>query len=88
MATQYYRDLLAPMHMRQNMELADRVITCIHPKVTQEMEVVLDSPISRLELSKALWKLQRGACPDLDGLSRDFFEIHWESVISSLEVGI
>ena len=46
MATQYYRDLLASMHMEQNTELAQRVMACIHPKVTQEMEVVLDSPIS------------------------------------------
>ena len=54
MATQYYHDLLAPMHVRQNTELVDRVISCIQPKVTEAMEVVLDSPISRLELSEAL----------------------------------
>ena len=88
MATQYYRDLLAPMHMQQNTELVERVMACIHPKVTQEMEVVLDSPISRLELSEALRDLRRGACPGLDGLSRDFFEIHWETVIPIVEAGI
>jgi hypothetical protein len=64
------------------MELANRVMSCIHPKVTQAMEVVLDSPISRLDLSEALRGLRRGACPGPNGLSRDFFEIHWECVIS------
>ena len=88
MATQYYRDLLAPMHVRQNTELTDRVMSCIHPKVTQAMEVVLDSPISRLELSEALKGLRRGACPGPDGLSRDFFEVHWECVIPALEAGV
>ena len=48
------------MHVRQNTELADRVMSCIQPKVTQTMEVVLDSPISRLELSEALRGLRRG----------------------------
>ena len=43
MATQYYRDLLAPMQVRQNTELSDRVMSCIHPKVTQAMEFVLES---------------------------------------------
>ena len=88
MATQYYRDMLAPMHMQQNTELAERVLSCIHPKVTHEMEVVLDSPISRLELSEALWDLRRGACPSPDDLSRDFFEIHWETVIPLMEARI
>ena len=78
MATQYYQDLLAPVHMRQNVELADRVMSCIHPKVSQEMEMVLDSPISQIELLEALTNLWRGACPSPDGLSRYFFEIHRE----------
>ena len=60
------------MHVRQNTELADRVMSCIHPKVTQEMEVVLDSPISLLELSEALKELRRRAGPGPDGLSRDW----------------
>jgi hypothetical protein len=68
MATQYYRDLLAPMYMRQNTELADRVMSCIHPLVTLAMEV-LDSPISHLELLEALRGLRRGACLGPDGLS-------------------
>ena len=88
MATHYYRDVLTPMHVTQNTELADRVMSCIQLKVTQAMEIVLDSPISRLELSKANRGLQRGACPSPDGLSRDFFEIHWESVIPSLEARV
>ena len=31
MATQYYQDLLAPMHVKQNTELDDKMMTCIHP---------------------------------------------------------
>jgi hypothetical protein len=63
-------------------------MSSIHPKVTQAMEVMLDSPISLLELSEALRGLRRGACPGFNGLSRDFFKIHWECVIPSLEVGV
>ena len=73
------------MHVRQTTELDDRVMTCIHPKATQEMEIVLDTPISRLELSEALWELRRGTSLNPHGLSREFFEIEWESDIPSLE---
>ena len=71
-----------------SMQFANRVLTYIHPKVTQEMLQVLDIPISRTKVSEALKELQRGACLGPDGLSRDFFEIHWETLILYLVVGV
>ena len=91
-ATNYYRDLLAPTLTNGQVpsNVMHDVITCLKTnlKIGEAAKAPLSKAIEEEEIVAGLDKIHSMACPGVDGLPKAFFKEFWEQIFPSLEAGL
>ena len=77
-ATKFYTNLYTPSKV--NTKTQERILGNIKCKVTQEQRQTLDAPITLEEIKKAVFQMQTGKSPGLDGIPIEFYQEFWEII--------
>ena len=64
--TSFYFKLYTPTKV--NYKTQDRLLSNIKTKITQEQKKTLDAPITEEEIKKALFQMEIGKSPGIDGI--------------------
>ena len=89
MATNYYRDLLAPTLTNDPpSNLMHDVITCLKTRIGEAAKAQLSKDIGEEEIVAGLDKIHSMACLGVDGLPKAFFKEFWEQIFPSLKAGL
>ena len=58
----------------------DSILCHIMPKVTEEMNIVLECPFTDEEIKCAVFQMHPTKAPGPDGMSPGFYQKHWDVV--------
>ena len=76
--TEFYEDLYTPSKV--NTQKQDRLLKNIKNKITQEQKQKLDAPVTQEEVRVAIFQMQTGKSPGLDGIPIEFYQEYWEQI--------
>ena len=77
-STKYFTDLYTPN--RVNVKTQNRLLRNIKNKLTPEQKQQLDAPINQEEIKKAVFQMQTGKSPGLDGIPIEFYQEYWDNI--------
>ena len=77
-ATKFYRNLYT--QNKVNTKTQDRLLRNIKTKVTQEQKLKLDAQNLEDEVKTAIFQMQKGKSPGLDGIPVEFYQEYWEQI--------
>ena len=63
-----------------NTQKQDRLLKNIKNKITQEQKQKLDAPVTQEEVRVAIFQMQTGKSPGLDGIPIEFYQEYWEQI--------
>ena len=77
-STKFYTDLYTPNKL--NTKTQDRLLKNIKKKITKEQKDKLDAPITEDEIRTAVFQMQPGKSPGLDGIPVEFYREYWNEI--------
>ena len=77
-AANYYTNLFSPNEVNNNTQ--DRFLKNIKNKITSEEHKKLDEPITMDKIETAIFQMQKGKSPGLDGIPVEFYQENWSEI--------
>ena len=77
-STKFYSELYTPSKV--NAKTQDRLLRNIKKKITQQQKNKLDASITLDEIKTAVFQMQSGKSPGLDGIPIEFYQEYWEEI--------
>ena len=63
-----------------NEKVQEKLLRNVKNKITSEERDKLDAPITEEEIKKAIYQMQPGKSPGLDGIPVEFYQEYWEQI--------
>ena len=77
-STQFYTSLYTPNKVK--IKTQEKLLGNIKKKISQEQRQKLDAPITYDELKTAVFKMEHGKTPGLDGIPIEFYQEYWNVI--------
>ena len=74
----FYSELYTPTKVK--LKKQHKLLSNIKKKITEEQKAKLDATLTPDELREAVFSMQKGKSPGLDGIPVEFYQEYWESI--------